>query len=112
MSGWTEYALYRSCLTGHYPHVSVRSRHSSIALFSVFGCLVAEENREAGENPARSRHCNEIFSESGDLPKHLSLLTLAQGVSGSFGSRPLSRSSLFSLPKQEQIRAIRQKKVL
>jgi hypothetical protein len=25
------------------------------------GCLGNEENREAGENPARSRHCDENF---------------------------------------------------
>src|SRR6266581_1429923 len=44
---------------------------------SVWVPRVDEENREAGENPARSRHCDERFrffgelSKPGDLPRML-----------------------------------------
>lgn len=66
-------------------------------------CLVYEENREAGENPARSRHCEESRSEcqfdirsrltlkSGDLPELLCSLwnTSRKGVEASGSSNEL-----------------------
>ena len=65
----------------------------SVVLFKL--CLGAPnngENREAGETPARSRHCEEVNSEPGDLPRYLQPLnTRAKVFRQPVGSHPQSR---------------------